>query len=257
MGARPVLATIALGLSQWVRIDWVSALYSGLNEFALRARTLIAGGDIVRSPVISLCVTVIGEVGRSHLQRRNGARPGDTIAVTGALGASRAGLMLLQQKASLLAANEAECPALEEAVRRHRRPQPRLREGAWLAASSALHAMMDISDGLSSDLARMCEASGCAAELETIPISSAARWVSAQLQENADDFALAGGEDFELLVAVRERAFRNLAQRFSHRFGLDLHRIGHFTTGAGIYRRKGTARERLVITGWDHLSDPA
>lgn len=253
MGARPVLATVALGLPSTVSAPFVCELYRGINTLALRTRTIIAGGDIVRAAEISLCVTVVGEVRRSHLKRRNGARAGDAIAVTGLLGASRAGLEILKQPALLTSAAAHERVALEDAVRLHRTPQPRLREGAWLAASTSVTAMMDISDGLSTDLARMSAASGCSAELQTIPAAPAALYVAEHTGEAPEGFTLSAGEDFELLLAVRKRAFQYLARRFRLRFGRELHCIGAFTEGSGLFLHKGQAKQRLESKGWDHL----
>lgn len=254
MGARPVLATIGLGLPNTISADFVCELYRGINSLAMRTRTTIAGGDIVRAGEIGLCVTVVGEVRGSHLKRRGGARPGDVIAVTGLLGASRAGLEIIKQPALLTSvATARDRAALEEAVRVHRIPQPRLQEGAWLAASTSVTAMMDISDGLSTDLIRMCGASGCSAELQTIPAALAAVYVAEQLGQDSDGFTLSAGEDFELLLAVRSRAFQYLARRFRLRFRRELHDIGTFNEGKGVFRRKGQTTERLESSGWDHL----
>ncbi len=253
MGARPVLATIALGLPKTVNTEYVCELYRGLNALASKTGTLVAGGDIVRSPGLSLCVTVVGEVSRSHLKRRDGARAGDTIAVTGLLGASRAGLAILQQSRLRGSGDDQERPEYQEALRVHRTPQPRLREGAWLAASTSVQGMMDISDGLSLDLARMCEASKCSAEIQAIPVAPTAAYVAEQLGEDPTDWALSGGEDYELLVAVRRRAFPHLARRFRLHFGRELHCVGAFGEGTGIFLREVTGRRPLPSKGWDHL----
>ncbi|MBC5829463.1 MAG: thiamine-phosphate kinase [Candidatus Eremiobacteraeota bacterium] len=254
MGARPVLATIAMGLPHTVSVSFVCELYRGLNALALKTRTVIAGGDIVRAPGVSLCVTVVGEVSRAHLKRRSDARAGDVLAVTGLLGASRAGLRILQQPQLLASADARDEPAMHEAVRIHRTPEPRLREGAWLAASTSVHAMMDLSDGLSTDLARMCRASGCSAEIQVVPVAQAARHVAKRTGEDADAFALGGGEDFELLLAVRKRSFAHLARRFHVRFRRELHCIGAFIEGTGVFLRTTGARKPLESSGWDHLA---
>ncbi|MDQ6932449.1 MAG: thiamine-phosphate kinase [Candidatus Eremiobacteraeota bacterium] len=253
MGARPVLATVALGLPRAVGAPFACELYRGLSALARETRTVIAGGDIVRAPGVSLCVTVVGEVSRAHLKLRSGAQPGDALAVTGPLGASQAGLRILQQPLLLASAEARNEPAMQQAVRIHRTPQPRLREGAWLAASTSVHAMMDLSDGLSSDLARMCRASGCSAEIQSVPVAPAARYVAECLGEDAHAFALCGGEDFELLVAVRKRSFAHLAGRFYRRFRRELHCIGSVSDGAGVFLSTTSTRQPLVSSGWDHL----
>ena len=95
MGARPVLATIALGVSRTTHGDWILAFYRGMAALARSSGTALAGGDIVRAPSIALSITVVGEVRPSNRKTRDGARPGDVLAVTGPLGGSRAGLEIV------------------------------------------------------------------------------------------------------------------------------------------------------------------
>jgi thiamine-monophosphate kinase len=245
MGARPVLATIALGVNERSDEAWILACYAGMAELARRSGCALVGGDITRSPAISLAITVVGEVRASNLKRRDGARPGDVIALTGPLGASRAGLAIATSAPS---AEDEDRFARVLAV--YRTPQPRLREGAFLAASQNVRAMMDISDGLSSDLARMCAASGCGADLASVAVDDQARAVAALHGDDPESYALDGGEDYELLVAVKPRAFAYLAGRFRTRFGREMLRVGTFSEGAGVRLANGTV---LARSGWDHL----
>jgi thiamine-monophosphate kinase len=246
MGARPVLATVALGFPPGTDLAWLLACYDGIAALAERARCAIAGGDLTRAPAIVLSITVVGEVRASNLKRRDGARHGDVVAVTGALGASRAGLRIAVDRPEL--AGE---PELEEALAAFRCPQPRLREGRWLGASRHVRAMMDISDGLSTDLTRLCAASNAGATIDRIPVHDAARRVAARTADDPERWALDGGEDFELLVAIEKRAFRHLAERFRAHFGRALLAVGRITDGAGVRLAGGTAVE---AAGWDHLS---
>src|ERR1700681_4818956 len=213
MGARPVLATVALGFPPETGPGWLLGAYDGIAALATRARCAIAGGDLTRAPAITFAITVVGEVRASNLKRRDGARHGDVLAVTGALGASRAGLLLALGRPDLAAD-----PALAGALAAYRTPVPRLREGAWLGASRHVHAMMDTSDGLSTDLARLCTASGTGACLESVPVADGARRVAARSGDDPAAWALDGGEDFELLVSVAKQGFRYLAARFRARF---------------------------------------
>jgi thiamine-monophosphate kinase len=245
MGARPVLATVALGLPPGCEPDWVLALYDGLAALARRSRCAIAGGDLTRAPAVVLALTVIGEVRASNLKRRESARPGDVVALTGPLGASRAGLFVALERPDL--AGE---PAGAGALAAYRTPEPRLREGRWLGASRHVRAMIDTSDGLSTDLARLCAASGVGATVETIPVAAAARALAAQAGADPERWALDGGEDFELLVAIERRAFRHLAARFASQFGRELLAVGRITGGAGLRLANG---EPILPAGWDHL----
>ncbi|MHB8147578.1 MAG: thiamine-phosphate kinase [Vulcanimicrobiaceae bacterium] len=247
MGARPVLATISLGVSPESTQEDILALYRGLEACARESCIAIAGGDLVRTPVLTIAITAVGEVRASNLKLRSGGRAGDVLAVTGDLGASAAGLQIALGSASLP-------PQLAgEALRAHRHPQPRIREGAWLAASRNVHAMMDCSDGLSTDLHRLCAASRLGAALEAVPVATAARALAELQGEDPVDAALRGGEDFELLVAIAPRAFGHVATRFAARFGRALHRIGALRKANGLVVLKGAEQTPLVRSGWDHF----
>ncbi|HEY8314767.1 MAG TPA: thiamine-phosphate kinase [Candidatus Baltobacteraceae bacterium] len=238
MGARPVLATIALGLPEIAQED-VLELYRGMIAVSADARCAIVGGDITRSPAATIAITVVGEVRPSNLKTRSGARPNDVLAVSGPLGASRAGL---------------HGSADPEAVRAHGTPSARWREGLWFGASRNVHAMMDVSDGLSTDLTRLCRRSAVGAIVDDVPVAPSAAAMAASRGESPLDYALAGGEDFELLIAVDARAFAHLQARFSARFQRTLHRIGTVREGKELSVRKGSQEEALLPTGWDHVA---
>jgi len=245
MGARPVLATIALGIPAGTDPAWILACYDGIAALAARTQCAIAGGDVTRAPAVVFAITAIGEVRPSNLKLRSGASPGDVVAVTGPLGASRAGLCAAVERPELAAD-----PAFGAALRAYRSPEPRLAEGRWLAASRHVRAMMDGSDGLSTDLNRLCAASAAGAEIERVPIAPAAQAVAAAAGADAARWALDGGEDFELIVAIDRRAFDHLARRFGLRFGRPLLRVAHITEGAGVRLANGAT---IFPCGWDHL----
>lgn len=249
MGARPVLVTVALGVAPGTPQDWILECYRAMAALAAAHGARIAGGDIVSSPALTLALTVVGEVSRPRLKRRNGGRPGDTVAVTGPLGASRAGLEVLRREPPGLA------PGVRTAaLRAFERPEPRVREGRWLAASAHVHAMMDSSDGLSTDLTRLAAASGGGASLDSIPVDPVAEAVARAAGDDPALYALDGGEDFELIVAVAPRAFAHLAGAYRARFGRPLIAIGRLEREAGLrLRRAGGDERELVAAGWDHL----
>ena len=244
MGARPILAIVALGVPRTVGASEILELYRGLAACAAHSKLAIAGGDFSRADVLTIAITAVGEVRASDVKLRSGGRPNDVLAVTGPLGAARAGLELSRHPEPL---GELEKAALQA----FRRPQPRDAEGRFLGASRNVTAMMDCSDGLSTDLDRLAAASGCGAMLESVPVAEPARAFAARRGENPERFALAGGEDFELLVAVRARAFPYLAARYSARFGCALLRIGVLHAGSGV-TWNGAPLKR---SGWDHLAE--
>jgi thiamine-monophosphate kinase len=245
MGARPVLATIAVGFPPDTDAAWLLEAYDGIAALAKRSRCAVAGGDLTRAPAIVFAIAVVGEVRASNLKTRAGARPGDVVAVTGPLGASRAGLLLATERPDLAAE-----PEFADVLAAYRTPEPRLREGRWLAASRHVRAMMDTSDGLSTDLGRLCTASGAGATIETVPAHPGARRAAARTGDDPERWALHGGEDFELLVAVEKRAFGHLAVRFRAHLGRELLRVGTITAESGVRLADGTP---VVPGGWDHL----
>jgi thiamine-monophosphate kinase len=243
MGAKPVLATVALGFPGTTSLDEIVELYRGLAACAAGCRLAVVGGDLSRAAALTIAITVVGEVRASNAKTRAGGRPGDVVAVTGTLGAARAGLELTRN-AELI-----DGELREEALRAFRRPQPRDAEGRFLAASRNVAAMIDCSDGLSTDLSRLAAAGGCGAIVESVPLARSARAVAQARGEDPERFGLAGGEDFELIAAIRPRAFRHVAARYAARFKRELLRIGVLRGEPGIVWN-GAPLER---SGWDHF----
>jgi thiamine-monophosphate kinase len=249
MGARPVLTTVALGLPPAWEFEATLELYRGMLALASRTATALAGGDVVAAPVLTLSLTVVGEVRRTHLKRRDGGRSRDVLALTGPLGAARAGLELLRAD---LAVDDVARLAAQRAFAQ---PEARLREGRWLGASANVHAMMDISDGLSTDAIRLARASECGLQLENVPVHSAARAIADAAGADPNAYALDGGDDYELLVAIAPRAFTHLARRFAQSFGKALLRCGSLNARPGDYRLTRDGEERALHPGgWDHLA---
>lgn len=228
MGARPVLATVALGIPVDCSTGDILSVYHGMQSIARTYGFTIAGGDVTRAQALTFSITIVGEVRASRLKLRSGARPGDVLAVTGELGGNRA--------------------SGYRAV-----PVPRVAEGKWLAASTAVHAMMDLSDGLSSDVSRLCRRSGCGATIENIPVSRGVSDAARAAKQDVIDYVLAAGEDYELMAAVDQRAFPYLARRFARRFGSELHPLGSVRAEPGVRLRTSGRDEPLTPSGWDHL----
>ncbi|MGB6985807.1 MAG: AIR synthase-related protein, partial [Candidatus Aquilonibacter sp.] len=126
--------------------------------------------------------------------------------------------------------------------------------GRWLGASAHVHAMMDCSDGLSTDLARMARASGVGARIERVPVADAAAAAALVLGVDPVGYALAGGEDFELLIAIEARAFAHLAYRFHARFGRSLERLGEAWADERVVTVNQGREEPIPRTGWDHFT---
>ncbi len=249
VGARPVLATVALGVPRGVHETWILECYRGMAELAKKIGIAIVGGDVVRTPSLLLSITAIGEVRPSNRKMRSGARPGDVLAVTGPLGASRAGIDILLDGA------HANDPRMADAIAAYRRPHARLAEGRRFGASASVHAMMDLSDGLSTDLRRLCRASNVGAELEAaaLPVAACAIPVANALGKEPISYALGGGEDFELLVAIAPRAFAMIAGRFERAFGRPLSRVGTIMAETAVRLRDADGTRELDPSGWESL----
>lgn len=201
MGASPVGITVALGLLGNVSVNWVEQLYQGMIECLQYYATLIVGGDICRSNAIALAITAFGQAAPEQIIRRDAAQIGDAIVVTGVHGSSRAGLELLLHPESGQNLGLAERLALIQA---HQRPRPRLDvlPILWQVVDERAIAGMDSSDGLADAVLQLCQASGVGARIERgkIPIADAlSSWVST---EQALEWALYGGEDFELVLCL-------------------------------------------------------
>ncbi len=248
MGARPRFHTVALGLPVGLRRDWISSFYRGMTRLADACGTVLIGGDLSKSVQgIHVSITAIGESLRGKILRRSGGRAGDRLFVTGTLGLSAAGLGLLES-----GRRRGKSKSERMALKAHREPAPHCEAGRWLARSRLVSCMMDLSDGLSRDLPRLCKASRtgaeiCASNLPVFPASAA--WC-------CDPVALAlhGGEDFELLFAVPEKNLRHFLRSYPTGFP-PVAEIGRLTRNRAVRCRysPGGPLETLPALGFDHF----
>jgi thiamine-monophosphate kinase len=220
MGGEPRFCLLSLAVADWADDRWVEGFYRGLLRLAKREHTVLAGGDLARTDKVTCDIVVCGAVPRGRALRRDTARAGDGIYVSGKLGGSALGLA--QGKGS--------------AWKRHARPEPRLALGRFLREKLHATAAMDLSDGLSLDLVRMCEASGRRAEIAMPPVYAGA----------SKEQALHGGEDYELLFTVPQKV--PVPREFE---GVPLTKIGTMRKGKAGVMLDG---EPLKALGWDHFA---
>ncbi|MBW4496090.1 MAG: thiamine-phosphate kinase [Oscillatoria princeps RMCB-10] len=253
MGASPLAITVGLGVTGSTPVSWVQRLYQGITGCLLQYNTVIVGGDVVRSPVNTLSITAFGQVPPHRTIRRSAAQPGDAILVTGFHGASRAGLELLLHPELGQNLTQVERDALIQA---HQRPKPRLDilPFLWYATGNSPRvAGMDSSDGLADAILQICQASGVGARIERskIPVPPAlSRLVSA---ERALEWALYGGEDFELVLCLPVEA----AERLIKELGAGAEIVGTTNAEAGVWLADSTSKnpdEQLTLSrGFQHF----
>ncbi len=247
MGGVAQYALVTLGLPPGTDTAKVEELYQGMGGLGERFGVRIVGGDTVSSPVLLISLALAGEVREEHLVTRSGARPGDSLLVTGTLGGSGAGLALLKGGLPFP-------QGMERLVRKHLAPLPRLKEAALLVANLKPSAMIDISDGLALDLSHLAAESRVGAEIwkEKIPLHPQAKEVARFLGRSLDDFALYGGEDYELLFTLPPNQVQR-AKGLLKETGLTL--IGQILPPKeGLVLSEEGRRLPLVVRGYDHFS---
>ena len=222
-----------------------------MRPYAADPLLALLGGNTTRStgPIVLDCC-VIGRVAQERVKFRSGARPGDLVCVAGELGASGGGLKLLLEGVAPRSLKEVKL------IEAHKRPRPQLREGQWLGGNGAVHAMIDLSDGLAGDLRRMaaCSQVGFEIDLEAIPISDDLRGVSTERGWDPLALALSGGEDYVLLLTVDSGQFADLQAAFLKELSGRLFPIGCVTADRGEIRFLQAGEPTpLLLSGFDHF----
>jgi thiamine-monophosphate kinase len=239
MGGRSVAAFLSLALPKSLPQNWVDGFIRGLLELASEFQVPLAGGDTGQSPTGVLAdIVVLGSVSKGKGVRRSGARPGDKLYVTGELGGSAAALQALRKSGGKIR---------EEDYARHFHPLPRVALGRYLQENNLATAMIDLSDGLSTDLAHICDESGVGAVVEADAIPRAL--VGKPKGSVSLATALHGGEDYELLFTAR-----STARVPKSILGVPVTPIGVITKPKNISLLKNGVRCRLAIKGWEHFA---
>ena len=254
MGASPRYALVAVALTDDLDAPWAMELAGGMHEACAEYALSLVGGDTNRADAIVLSVSVVGEVAPGRAVPRSGARPGDAIVVTGALGAAAGGLALSRADAAT-AAHALSEPWGRQLLESLARPVARVGEGQTLAAAGVT-AMMDLSDGLAKDLARLCGSSGVGAriELAAVPIAPALAAAAGPLGLDAVALALGGGEDYELLATIAPERVPDMRAELRDRFAVPLASIGVIAERADLLAIEADGHvSPLEPAGWDHF----
>jgi thiamine-monophosphate kinase len=273
MGGTPTGSFLSIAIPESIDVEYLDAFMKGYHELSAKYQVPLLGGDTTRSLkhlAINVCVT--GKCPKGKARKRNMAQSGDVLCVTGNLGDSAAGLKLLLEKRSFDLARWRPCNTgsmlkrllkkqLSSAepnsriaqigrgillkkqpfsakhdflLEKHHKPEPRIEEGLFLSSFPEVHAMMDLSDGIASDLKHILDASGKKAvvNVDQLPLSDALIQVADEQHWDAVELAATGGEDYELLLTVAAEDFPAIEQNFLNRFGKPLCPIGFIEEGA-------------------------
>ena len=247
MGAKPLGFTTSLAIPHHKSGNFVTKIYRGMLRLAAASGVVLLGGDTCASPgPVFLDLTILGETKPVELLTRKGARPGDLLFVTGELGVSAIGLELLRN-------NPRRARLFSRLVNKHLRPRPRNQIGRWLAESRCASALIDLSDGLSTDLHHLCKGSqvGAVIDTEKIPLPRISSKVGSLVGKRLLDYGLDGGEDYELLFTVPARRRAKVPCQIA---GLPICEIGYITDKPGSCWIRNQGRlKRLPPRGFDHF----
>ena len=233
MGATPIATLLSLSLPETAQGEWMEGFMRGYHEASSKHGIALVGGDTTASrDKIAINVVAIGRAPKQNVKRRSAAKVGDVVCVTGRLGTSSKGLVDIMFGDLNTAAAKA-----------HRMAQARITEGAWLGSKEEVHAMMDISDGVASDIRHIMESSGVGAEIDIklIPTDYDIR------------FATTGGEDYELLLTIAEEHFETIAEAFTAATGTPLTAIGRITEGCDLVWLEDGMPSDIELRGFSHF----
>lgn len=256
MGGKPQFVFLSLALPSGFDENWLREFSEGIAGSCCDYECILSGGDTVKSSNgIVITITVIGEVASAKVLYRRSAQPGDEIWISGYLGQASAGLELCRSRFK-----ERILPLFEPLLEAHLNPVPRVQLGIKLAQSGLVHAMMDLSDGLATDLAHICEQSGVGALIQEnmLPVSQPLQEAAQFLNVDPYRLILTGGEDYELIFTALSSSHKHL-ETIATETGVKLTCIGEIVEGQGVKivsHVTGEKDQRLIdisYSGYDHF----
>jgi len=255
MGGKPIFVLLSLGLPAGFDEQWLAGFSEGFTGACREYGCLLIGGDTVCSPErVALTITVIGEMKREQVLYRHGARVGDTVWVSGPLGSAAAGLDLFRS---------GDIPIITELqplLNAHLDPRAQVKLAVLLARSGCVHAMMDLSDGLATDLSHLCRQSNVGARImaDRLPGCAALSTAADLLKQNRIEWMLSGGEDYELLYTASPDDSENLLQ-LTAEHGFTIYPVGTIVDGEGVTLVRGQGKicdaeeQNISYQGYDHF----
>jgi thiamine-monophosphate kinase len=252
MGANPKFSFLSLAIPSNISVEYLDAFMKGYHALSDKYKVPLMGGDTTKSTgKLAINVAVVGQCKKTEIHLRSMAKKGDLICVTGSLGNSAGGLKILLDNLELNTENNF-------LVQKHHAPEPRIEEGKWLAQQKSVHAMMDISDGISSDLLHILDASKKSAFIDThkLPISKTLNAVALKNKWNSIELAISGGEDYELLFTMEAKDYVRLKKEYKTHFSTEISAIGEIKEGpSGITWQKDGQIVSHKKSGYNHFTN--
>ena len=251
MGGKPRFVQLSLCLPEDMEWEWISSYLDGVFEILEEYDTTLVGGDTVKGRDLVISVTVFGEPLANGAIYRNGAGAGDSVWVSGALGSAGCGLeLLVREKKS---PGKMDISSYQMLLEAHLDPVPCIDLGMDLVQSEMVTAMQDISDGLATDLAHICRASGVSASIQSnlLPYLPELGPAAIALGLKSEDLMLRSGEDYQLVFTVAEGREEEFS-RFMERYDGELTRIGTIHSGQGVFLEKESGTEEISFQGYEH-----
>ena len=250
MGGRPLASYLSIGLPKDMDVEWMEEFMRGYKDLSEDEDVPLLGGDTTSSQdTIVINVGVTGEIDNRRIKKRSGGRPGDILCLTGMIGDSAGGLQVILDGLP-------EDQTAKKMLDQHLTPYPHVSEGLWLAQHEGVHAMMDVSDGIGSDLRHILKASNLQGfvELEKLPLSEELRQQAGTYGWNALEMAVSGGEDYVLLFSVAPDNLDQIAGEFEKEFSRPLYPIGYLQDGENrIAYLKDKQEVKNLRDGYSHF----
>jgi len=227
MGGKPAGSYLSIGIPSETEVEYLEAVMKGYHKLSQKYKVQLLGGDTTKSKkYLVINIGVIGICKKGEARLRSMAQTNDIVCVTGFLGDSAGGLEVLLN-------NLPETQDNRQLILSHHQPEPHVEEGLWLAKQTEIHAMMDVSDGISSDLAHILKASGKSAviNLDKLPVSGVLKITAKKHKWDIDKLATSGGEDYVLLCTIKSGSFEKINDRFLKTFRRNLFPIGEIVDG--------------------------
>lgn len=251
MGGKPTFALLTVGFCKESGSNLLESFMAGFYEVLTENSIQLIGGDTVKSASFFVSVTLLGEVDKAHVLYRSGANVGDLVWVSGPLGRAAAGLEISRRSLQF--------PGIDLKLRAaHLDPRARAELGPLLAASGFVTAMMDISDGIATDLAHICQESSVGAELygDMLPISSQVKAVAREMECSAVDWSVKGGEDYELLFTSSPADRDSLLSLIKQSDEPEIYCVGRIVEGDEVKIQLAGEKTTITYEGFDHFTGP-